>query len=74
MQDRIETKTACVGGSRRARILWHDEKRGEDLWLVLTGTEDFLEELSHAGYRMQRLPDLPRAPSAAPAGPTVRAL
>ncbi len=74
MQDRIETKTAWVPGARRARILWHDEKRGEELWLVLTGTEDFLEELSHAGYRMQRLPDPPRTPSAPPSGPAACAV
>ena len=68
MQDGIETKSAVAPGARRARILWHDEKCGEELWLVLTGTEDFLEELSHAGYRMQRLPDLPRTAAAPPSG------
>lgn len=55
-------------GTRRARILWEDEDTGELLWLVLTGTSEFLEELGHAGYDLRRLPDAPRLP-ADPRGP-----
>lgn len=47
-------------GARRARILWRDEDTGELLWLVLTGTNEFLEELGHAGYDLRRMPDPPR--------------
>ncbi len=61
--ERREVTTLLVPGMRRARILWRDDDSGERLWLVLTGTDEFLEELGHAGYDLQRLPDPPPAGS-----------
>jgi hypothetical protein len=71
MKERSESMRVLVPGTRRARILWRDDKTGERLWLVLTGTDEFLEELGHVGYDLERLPDSPqtgpgrRAPHAA---------
>lgn len=60
MKDQHEAGGDQERGSRRARILWRDEDTGELLWLVLTGTSEFLEELGHAGYDLRHLPDPPR--------------
>lgn len=43
--------------TRRARILWRDEDSGELLWLVLTGSEEFFEDLGRQGYDLRRLPE-----------------
>ncbi len=71
MEQRSEGSRFPAGmerGLRRARILWRDDKSGELLWLVLTGTSEFLEELGHAGYDLRGLPDAP-APKPARAAP-----
>ncbi|MCY2960138.1 MAG: hypothetical protein NTY35_08230 [Planctomycetota bacterium] len=60
MKDQHESGLDTDRGTRRARILWRDEDSGELLWLVLTGTHEFLEELGHAGYDLRRLPDPPQ--------------
>lgn len=60
MQNQHATSGIADKGNQRARILWRDEDTGELLWLVLTGTAEFLEELGHAGYDLRRLPEAPR--------------
>ncbi len=60
MKDQHEAGREAERGTRRARILWRDEASGELLWLVLTGTSEFLEELGHAGYDLRSLPETPR--------------
>lgn len=67
MKTQDESKDGVDRGARRARILWRDEDTGELLWLVLTGTPEFLEELGHAGYDLRRVPDpLPAGTRLAP--------
>ncbi len=41
----------------RARIVWKDEDTGESLWLGLTGSQAFFEDLGHAGFDLQHVPD-----------------
>ncbi|GEM_PF-5119804 len=53
----------------RARILWRDEDSGELLWLVLTGTEEFFEDLGRQGYDLRQLPETP-SPVGGRAAPT----
>jgi len=60
MKNQHEADVEVERGTRRARILWRDEASGELLWLVLTGTNEFLEELGHSGYDLRRMPDAPR--------------
>jgi hypothetical protein len=57
MKDHQQATGEKERANQRARILWRDEDSGELLWLVLTGTSEFLEELGHAGYDLRRLPD-----------------
>jgi len=50
------TGTTPATPIHRARIVWKDEDTGESLWLGLTGSQAFFEELGHAGFDLQRLP------------------
>ncbi|MBL8863323.1 MAG: hypothetical protein JNK02_15105 [Planctomycetes bacterium] len=47
--------------ARRARILWRDEDTGELLWLVLTGTSEFFEDLGRQGYDLRPMAEPARA-------------
>jgi hypothetical protein len=60
---RNQREIEAGGGVQRARILWRDEDTGELLWLVLTGTHEFFEELGRQGYDLRRCADGPRAAS-----------
>ena len=59
MGQREETsaRTTPATPIRRARIVWTDEDTGESLWLGLTGTDAFFEDLGHAGFDLQQMPD-----------------
>jgi hypothetical protein len=66
MRNQHETEGGAT--ARRARILWRDEDTGEVLWLVLTGTNEFFEELERVGYDLRPLPDAPRGAPVRTAG------
>ena len=56
-RDETSARTTPATPIRRARIVWKDEDTGESLWLGLTGTESFFEDLGHAGFDLRRVPD-----------------
>ena len=56
-RDETSARTTPATPIRRARIVWQDEDTGESLWLGLTGTDSFFEDLGHAGFDLRHMPD-----------------